>query len=682
MHIEKLAHKLEPLCPETVKRWRIVRETAEADMKVLADRQLAIIANKTLGDYHNKILLSLPPEKTIKRPLHLGLLHYDRDYWEAGIASSELLQNLAIFGRSGAGKTNVAFHLLLQLTEKKIPFLFLDWKRTARHLLTKLGKKVAIYTPGRKLSPFPFNPFIVPPGLEPNVYVNHLVDTLGDAYTLGDASKSVLQKAIISCYDFGNLSPSAEDLLKVVEQIPDKERVRGWKITVTRALESLKFAGITGSTSQKQIQFTRNLIKKNTIVELDGLDAASKKFLVPLLSLWIFHVKLDDPKRERLSFVIFVEEAHHVLYRHEQRARESLMNVLLRQCREIGIGIIVVDQHPHLISSAALGNTYTSICMNLKDPTDINRAAGLSLLEEGDKKYLTQLPVGQGVVKLQDRWRKPFLVKFPLVNINKGAVTDRVLKRFLDENNTLSDELESENKEYNGIGDFRLKDNTLTEDSHTFLMDIVERPDDGVNSRYKRLGFSADKGNRIKKDLLKQHIIEEQKVKINRTRKVMLRITKTAKHYFGLGVSQTQLMDIIEASMIGKSQNTQLTKKRKPKTYSKESIAHEYWKNFYAKQFQEANYEVEIEAPRIKGRVDLLVKKNNKTIALEVETSMSNAVENVKQNLLSNFDKIVVIATDKAAFEKVEKQLIKAGYLLPGRIQIVLQNRLNIESLQ
>ncbi len=108
------------------------------------------------------------------------------------------------------------------------------------------------------------------------------------------------------------------------------------------------------------------------------------------------------------------------------------MNRLLRQCREIGIGILVVDQHPSLISSAALGNSYTSICLNLKDPSDINRAAGLSQVPDQEKRYFSMLPVGQGIVKLQDRWHRPFLVAFPLVEVNKGAITDARLKRYIE----------------------------------------------------------------------------------------------------------------------------------------------------------------------------------------------------------------------------------------------------------
>ena len=104
------------------------------------------------------------------------------------------------------------------------------------------------------------------------------------------------------------------------------------------------------------------------------------------------------------------------------------MNVLMRQGRELGICFVVIDQHPHHISSTVLGNCYTTICLNQKNPTDINKAAGLSLLAESEKRFLSLLSVGEGIIKLQDRWRLPFLVKFPLVQVKKGTVTDALLK--------------------------------------------------------------------------------------------------------------------------------------------------------------------------------------------------------------------------------------------------------------
>ena len=123
----------------------------------------------------------------------------------------------------------------------------------------------------------------------------------------------------------------------------------------------------------------------------------------------------------RRGLAIFFEEAHHYLYRNERRAKESSLNIFLRQCRELGIACVVIDQHPHLLSSAALG-LYTSICLNLKDLPDMNRAAALSLVDEDDKRIFSRLPIGYGVIKLQDRWTQPILVRFPLVAVSKGSV--------------------------------------------------------------------------------------------------------------------------------------------------------------------------------------------------------------------------------------------------------------------
>ncbi|MCH8823081.1 MAG: DUF87 domain-containing protein [Planctomycetes bacterium] len=634
--------------PEKVQSWLRARDTADPDLKSLIDKQIMFTAHKVFGDFRRKILLSLPTEKKAKGSIHLGNIVYDQEKWPLGIYPRELLQNLAIFGRSGAGKTNVTFHILEQLVEKKIPWLFLDWKRTARHLIPLLTHKVNVFTPGRSLSPFPFNPFIVPPGLEPKVYINLLVDVLATAFTLGDGAKSILQRAIKSCYDQGNHAPIVLDVLAEVNKIPDKERVRGWKISTVRALESVEFAELTSCDRKTQETFTKSLVKRNTIVELDGLSSGSKKFLIPMLCLWLYQAKLGAPEREQLSFVCVVEEAHHVLYRHQSRSSESVMDMLLRQCREIGIGMIVVDQHPHLTSSAALGNTYTSICLNLKDPSDINRAAGLSLLTEDEKQYFSLLPVGQGIVKLQDRWRRPILVKFPLVRIKKGLVTDAVLKEYLDGNTTLSGLRSLLRQEIGGLGGFRMSVGPLNEDEVAFINDTLLHQDDGVSRRYKRLGWSADKGNRTKNELLNGGVIEDTLVTVGRTRKLVVRITKEARGLFGITGQQVD----------------------------RASLTHTFWQQYYSKKFVELGYKVAIEAPNQLGRTDILATKASKRIAIEIETGKSDVVKNVKQNLLAKHSKIIVVATDEAALRKVERELARVGLLIPSRVDVVLRDGL------
>ena len=648
MDLEKLARKLEPLIPDKVQHWLRVRDLADPDIKDLVEKELISAAYTHLGDFRKKLLLSLPPRSTARRSIKLGTVLYEADKWEFGLSKAELLRGVAIFGMSGSGKTNLAFLLLKQLMRKGIPFLFWDWKRTARHLIPDLGSSVKVYTPGRTLSPFPFNPFIPPPGLEPTVYLNHIVDIMADAYTLGDGSRRILQKAIAACYREGNTAPSPTQILGEVAKIPDQERVRGWKISAIRALESLEFSNLTSTDAGRQRAFAETLLTSSTIVELDALSQGAKKFLVPLMSLWIYYVQLGAPTREQLKLVIFLEEAHHLLYRQEHRAKESVLNMLIRQCREIGIGVVVVDQHPHLISTAALGNTYTVVCLNQRDPSDINKAAGLCMVDGAEKKWFSMLPVGHAIVKLQDRWRRPFVIRVPHVDVRKGAVTDERLARVLAGTLSVRALRRIVNREFPRRA--FSSDAGLDPDCLEFLEDVLAHEDDGVRVRYKRLGLSGDKGNRIKSHLVHSGILEEEEVKVGRTRKLLLRTTPMARVRFGL-----------------------------TKTLGRGSVAHEYWKRFYANRLRSEGYGVEIEAPRPggTGRVDALARRGTESLALEVETGKSDVVGNVRQNLKAGFRKVLVVATDETALRKVERQLASAGMIMPTRVEVVLRDDLS-----
>jgi len=655
MDIEKIAAKLRPLMPDKISQWMMSRELADPELKSLIEKQIISTAYKAFGDFHNKILLSLPPESKSDGPINLGTIIYDKEKWPLGLTYGEMIQNTAILGRSGAGKTNVTFHILSQLIERGIPFVFMDWKRTVRHLIPNFNNKLNIYTPGRALSKFPFNPFVVPPGIEPNVYINQLVDVMSQAFTLGDGSRSILRKAIASIYAQGNLCPITKDIITELEKVSDSGRMGGWKVTAMRALESLEFSDISSNDQISQQQLAQKMLHENTVIELDALGQESKKFLIPLLCLWLYYVRLESPDREKLKLVIFVEEAHHVLHKREQTANETVLEMLFRQCRELGIGIVVIDQHPHLLSSAALGNTYTTIILNQKDPLDINKAAAVCLMDSDEKMHFSRLPVGQGIIKLQDRWTSPVHVQFPLVKVDKGSVTDAMLARYSAINqakSTGSGRKTSVPAEFSQVPRIPQLDIALNDDAFRLFIDILTFPADGVKVRYKRLNISAGSGNRLKEFLLNQGWLESQTIDLGQTRKTCLRLTKQATDALNLGDTAPQ----------------------------HGSIVHEYWKQYYAQRFIEQGYQVELEVPRISGRTDVVARKDNQKIAVEIETGKSDFVRNILQGLAAKYDKIIVIATDKNAFEKVEKTLAKEGLIIPNKIQLELAGRFRLPS--
>ena len=50
--------------------------------------------------------------------------------------------------KTGMARSSLPQHRSV-MVDKGIPFLFLDWKRTGRHLLPQLKGKASVYTPGR-----------------------------------------------------------------------------------------------------------------------------------------------------------------------------------------------------------------------------------------------------------------------------------------------------------------------------------------------------------------------------------------------------------------------------------------------------------------------------------------------------------------------------------------------------
>jgi len=342
---ETLLRKLQPLIPDRVAQWQHARPLADADLRELIDREIHETARRLLGPYESRLLLSLPPQKLCRGEFDLGVVQYEQPKWQVGLRRGELLQNLAILGRSGAGKTNVVFHLLRQLLAKGVHVLFFDWKRTARHLLSSLPVRPAIFTPGRDIAPLTFNPFLPPPDEERSVYALQLVDTLGAAFTLGDGAKSVLTTALLDCYAL-DVQPTASELLRRVRETKSTGRASGWQASAIRSLQSLAVS-LSQPGSNPPGTPVASLVNQSTIIELDALSDSAKAFLVPMLLLWIYRVQLAARRRERLQLVVVIEEAHHVLFRSERRTHENVMNRLLRQFREIGVGTIVVDQHPH-----------------------------------------------------------------------------------------------------------------------------------------------------------------------------------------------------------------------------------------------------------------------------------------------------------------------------------------------
>lgn len=618
----------------------------DGESKNLLERHVTTIAQKYLGDLNTEILLPPPPKEDARGPVSLGSVVYRDIEFPFGVSRSELLLGLGVYGRSGSGKTTIVFQLIKHLSKIGTPFLFLDMKRTARHLLPSLDQTVNVYTPGRGLSPLVFNPLVAPPGLERRAYISQLIDILGTAYTLGDGAKSILQQVFMDSFEDGKPHPTLKRVLEVLEDRKVHGREVGWKASALRALQSLTFVAFKDQAETDSSELVKRLLEESSVIELDGLDHKAQRFLVDVLMLWLFQYRLQVRSRERLKILIFVEEAHNFLFKQLQ-GRESVMSRMMRQCREIGIGMVVVDQHPHLLSSAALGNTFTNICLNIKGTSDVNVIAAMSLLGEDEKRYLNRLDLGYGIVKLQGKWHQPFLVRFREVEIDKGLVTDEALAHHMKKGRPLH--AKTWKAELSRLGSKTgVLDSQHNFDAHRLLVDCNVNPCDGVRERYLRLGFGMNRGNKLKSWLLDHDFVSEARIAIGNTKRLILRPSKEGRKF--LELDGFPLRD---------------------------SIEHDFWKNFYAKKFRDAGYDVELEVSREGGRLDVLAKRGSEIVAVEIETGKSDFVRNVQNGLKSGF-KLVVVATNEWARVKIERALGDRGLLAQEEVTVVLREEFEI----
>ncbi len=618
-------------------------------------------------------LLSNPSPESACGDYPIGVVEGTDPELVFGLREEERIKHVIIPGSTGAGKTNTVFVILRQDMLRSKPFLVFDWKRNFRDIVNlpeAEGKKILIFTVGREVCPFHFNPLIPPPGTSPSVWLGKLIEIMAHAFFLGEGVIYILSKALDQVYSqFGVYAssvhwPTFRDVLRFLENYESKGRETQWLASALRAVSMLCFGELDRILNVAHYPIDR-LLERNVVLELDALTDTAKVFFTEAFLLWLHHYRIAQGKREIYRHTCVIEEAHHVLSRKLQMlsGTETITDMIIREIRELGESLIIVDQNPSLLSIPTLGNTYATICMNLKERSDVNLMASCLNLDYSDKDILTKLEVGQAVVKLQGRHTDPFLIRIPKVDIKKGIVTDEEVKArmagFYKELHETTPEtrfsletarITTRNRKGEGRkGEGKQEEvkqqttdrqsgeeNELTEElskeAVELLADIYENPLSKVGERYKRLQIDDAKGNRARQLLREKGLIES----INLP-------TLGARGYWGKA---------LELTRNGRAAlNVELPDEISRR---KGNLLHQHYLRLIAKKLVEAGHEVSIEHSLGNGEAaDLLV--DGKT-ALEFERSGRHTLQNVRKNLAKGF-RVVIVAETSALRQNISDLL-------------------------
>ncbi|AQT68733.1 conjugal transfer ATP-binding protein TraC [Anaerohalosphaera lusitana] len=661
--------------------WKAYLLSEGRDEKADILQTLEILAEKHLGSsIDNSSDPFPPPDKgsVAAGDIELGTIRYaGRDISPLKLKSDRLKEHLLVAGRSGSGKTNLTFVLVDSVIRSGIKVLALDWKRGYRDL-KQVHPDLKVYTVGRDISPFRFNPLIPPPGCEPNIWIKLIVDVIADAYLGGEGVISLLVSGLEHLYNefgvyegIGPRWPTIKDLLGWLKNAKLKGRAAQWQASAQRILMAMTYGEFGRVVETQDNSDILKLLDENCVLEMDGLSANTDKVMFSeALALYVYRHRLAQGPRDKLTNLLVIEEAHNLLHAKQAGSRESVLENSIRMVRQYGLGYVFVDQSASLLSKVAFANSYATIALSQKLRSDITSLTSAMNLDDDQKSALSQLERGEAIVKIADCSPRPFRVKLPLFEITEGEITDAMLRSDRDGDSARSGQTGGNSAGSGAVSDGPEKEKEVdkilkildeitashppadqekdkqshsTEQSHPpsmimtremirFLDDIVQRPLSSTVKRYNRLRFSRRRGNAIKKELTAAGIIDAVSVPTRTGQVVLLQISDNAR---GLCIREGIFP---------------------PRR--RESIEHLFWKEKAKEYFADLGYDVSLEhSVTDNGVVDLVAKNHREKIAVEVETGKSDIAANIKKLSDTDFDRLVLVATNASAVDKIDRAI-------------------------
>lgn len=441
--LKDLCKKLKPLMGRRADALWLAFISAETmDSKRQAEVMIQLFAARLLDQTVDgqSILLPPPPSAESGGEFLLGtVLYAGKPLFRVYLRRENFMKHIGIFSITGGGKTNLGQSLLLGLLDHNLPFLVVDWKRSYRALFSLAHPRVGsirVYSVGRKTaSPLHWNPLRGPPGVHPKTWISAVAEALERSHISGPGVADVFIDLFNKKFEeFGVYDgkherwPNFFDANEELQRTQFKGRRMLWQDSCSRILKTFIFGPASGAFNARHPVLFETLLEQPAIIELDQeLPKPLRVFFSDIALRWIHLYRLGQGETDSLRHVTVLEEAHNLFAKAsaEKQTTNSLENVY-REIRGFGEGLISITQHPSLLPVYLLGNCNTQIYLGLQHEDDITTAKRALFLERGDEVFLDRLAVGEGIVKIKGRIN-PCHVRFPLVPVSKGVITDDMM---------------------------------------------------------------------------------------------------------------------------------------------------------------------------------------------------------------------------------------------------------------
>ncbi|MEX9967651.1 ATP-binding protein [Providencia stuartii] len=362
---------------------------------------------------------------------------------------NSLTSHVFVTGSTGAGKSNVIYSILSELsTQKKIPFLIIEPAKGEYKSVFGGCKDVNVFGTNAKLTPLlRVNPFSFPEEIHVMEHVDRLIEILNAVWPMYAAMPAILKEAVeltyercgwdllnSECAGSSIIFPDFYDLLMVLPEIINqsdysqemKGNYAGALLTRVKSLTNGYFSTIF----DKDELSPSILFDESCIVDLSRVGSSETKSLlmgILFLKLQEYRMATASGSNSSLKHITVLEEAHNLLRRTSlDQGQESanlqgksveMISNAIAEMRTFGESFIIADQAPGLLDPSVIRNTNTKIILRLPDFEDRNLVGKAAHLTEDQIDELARLETGCAAV-FQNNWLEPVLCQFNRFNDN------------------------------------------------------------------------------------------------------------------------------------------------------------------------------------------------------------------------------------------------------------------------
>jgi DNA phosphorothioation-dependent restriction protein DptH len=305
----------------------------------------------------------------------------DPIYWNPQQAGAVPNPHLMIMGESGFGKTYAVQCLVAELAQRSIPSILFDYGESfeAQHLDPQFTKFTGIREHLIGEEGLPINPMqIFPKDTQgPKSVATRVSDVFDAAYRLGDIQRKVVIDAIRLAFERSGISetdsstwdrelPSLLTLQNVLEEMSADRDYPNYKNAAGVAARLMTFFMLTSFRSDTTWSWDSLLTDpehKVNVLQFRGLEGKTQRVLVELL-LWHLFYFLKSSGQNPLRLYCVLDEAHHLSFREG-----GPTNMLLREARKFGLGVLFASQQPEDFSPVAFSNSASKLVFQTSDST-------------------------------------------------------------------------------------------------------------------------------------------------------------------------------------------------------------------------------------------------------------------------------------------------------------------------